>query len=400
MKKNIIGVALALVVGVSGFLVGCQWGKTEPSDLNSNPGSNFSQIITNTTPIDNSFSTSRSDMVEDYMSATATVVIKQTLNNVTSSVSFGSGIAIYAGGYIATNYHVISKVATSTNGQYSISILCDIDGKQTEAKANLLWYDNAYDLAVIRSEYVNMPYVQMSDRWVNSTNHLRIAEEIWTLSTPATIELPNSYSQGYISSAVGRNMYCDGNIYQDLIQHTAPISSGSSGSGLFDANGYLLGLNTMGLVSTSNADRNSIYFATPIYPLTKIISKIAYLDQDGDPSTNYSYPKLGITVYDSIYVSLIPSSYPENAFKGTGLYVSTLTENGAAQSAGLPNNIAIIGIESVGASQNTYFKIQNRNDFTNALINFSSGDTIKVYYTDVVDDNNGENTQDLNITLG
>ena len=58
-------------------------------------------------------------------------------------------------------------------------------------------------------------------------------------------------------------------------------------------------------------------------------------------------------------------------------------------------------METTGLADNKYYKINNRNDFTNALIRFSSGDTVKVYYTDVTTDfQNGDNVQDIEIILG
>ena len=403
MKKFLFCFGLSAVVATCGFFAGCEWSKNNTS-TSMNAGMGYDQPIINTTPINNAQSTSRSDIVEDYCSATATILIYRTTGETKTQISFGSGVAVYSGGYIVTNHHVISRVATDTTGTYSLSILYQENGESKEANAKLLWSDSAYDLAVIRTEYVNMPYVEMSDRWIDSTNPLRIAEPIWTLGSPSSIDLANTYTEGTIASTSKRHLYANGNIYEDLIQHNADIGNGSSGSGLFDKNGFLIGLNTAGLVdSISNnavvTDRNGLYFAVPIYPVTKIINKIAYYEQDEDPATNYSYPKVGINVYDSIYTSYTGST--QNTFVGKGLYVSGLIENGAAHNAGLTNDIAIIGMETTGLAENKYYKINNRNDFINTLIRFSSGDTVKFYYTDITEDfNNGTNVQDINIVLG
>jgi len=404
MKKFLLCFGLSAVIATCGFFVGFHWSENVPQNMNTSSGLGYDQPITNTTPINNAQSTSRSDIVEDYCAATATVLIYRTSGETKTQLSFGSGVAVHAGGYIVTNHHVISRVATDTTGTYSISILYEKDGERQEAEAKLLWSDSAYDLAIIRTTYVNMPYVEMSDRWIDTNNPLRIAEEIWTLGSPSSTDLYNTYTEGTIASKDKRNLLANGNVYEGLIQHNADIGNGSSGSGLFDKNGFLIGLNTAGLVdSISNnqitVDRNGIYFAVPIYPITQIIEKVAYYEQDGDPATNYSYPKVGINVYDSIYTELIGSA--QNTFLGKGLYVSGLIDGGAAQTAGLTNNVAIIGMETTGLADNKYYKINNRNDFTNALIRFSSGDTVKFYYTDVTTDfQNGDNVQDIEIILG
>ena len=404
MKKFLLCLGLSAVMVTSGFFFGCQWAGSNPSNLNNGAGLNFDGPITNTSPINNAQSTSRSDIVEDYCSATATIIINKTSGETKTKISSASGVAIHSGGYIATNHHVISRVATDTTGTYSVSIEYQQNGETKEAEAKVIWSDSAYDLAIIRTTFVNMPYVEMSDRWIDTNNPLRIAEEIWTLGSPSSTELANTYTEGTIASMSKRILLANGNVYEDLIQHNADIGNGSSGSGLFDKNGFLIGLNTAGLVdSVSNnqitVDRNGLYFAVPIYPIMQIIEKVVYYEQDNDPETKYSYPKVGINVYDSIYTKLIGST--QNTFIGKGLYISGLIDGGAAQTAGLISNVAIIGMETTNLAENKYYKINTRNDFINTLIRFSSGDTVKFYYTDVTEDyTNGTNVQEINIVLG
>ncbi|MDD3862799.1 MAG: serine protease, partial [Clostridia bacterium] len=200
-------------------------------------------------PINVNTSTDRADMVEQYLEASVTVIAKGSYN------STGSGIAIHSGGYIATNYHVVDDVIENPETG-TVSIEKIVDGQFKSYDATILWYNEDFDLAVIRSSYRNIPYVKMEDRWIDSANPLRYTEEVWALGTPIHRSLYGTYSQGYISCAKPNlprisQESGSGRIYEHLIQHTAAISSGSSGGGLFDAEGNLLGLNSLSVVSGS-----------------------------------------------------------------------------------------------------------------------------------------------------
>lgn len=318
-----------------------------------------------TTPIKVNTQIDRPYMVELYLGATVTVLAYGNGN------SMGSGIAIHSGGYIATNYHVINNAVEGTNENSYIKVEMVNAGELKQYDASILWYNEDFDLAVIRSDYHEMPYVKMKDRWIDSNDSLRYAEEIWTLGTPIDRSLYGTYSEGCISCAkpnLPRNTQeSQGNFYEHLIQHTASISNGNSGGGLFDAEGNLVGLNTLSVVSSSSSTANDLYFATPIYPLINIISQIVELEEDGDPLTNYSYPSIEAEFTDRII---------ESSFNESGVLVTFVEQFGASDSVLLEEDI-IIGIRGE-SSESNFYKVDIRNDFLYALSNFSSGETVNI----------------------
>ncbi|MDD3397372.1 MAG: serine protease [Clostridia bacterium] len=360
LKKGIIGLIIALTISLS---FGCQYNDSNTGDDDSHQYDN--QTVTYIDAIDVNEETNRSDMVEQYMQATATVYV---------NTSMGSGIAVHAGGYIATNYHCIADAIDNPDTTIEIEIL--VENEYAIFSAELLWYNITFDLAIIRSEYYNIPYVKMADRWIDSATPLRIAEEIWTLGTPYDPSLRNTYSTGTISNSSidKRNSISSGRVYESLIQHSSAISPGSSGSGLFDADGNLLGLNTLGVISSG---AESLFFSTPIYPIIYIIPQIAQLNEDDDISTNYSFPTLDITEYDKIMAVYNDDSYSED-----GVLIQEVTLGGQSFGELFENDIITgISTESSNIGGDDYYAVNIRNDLLYALSNFSAGDTIKVYYT-------------------
>jgi len=356
-----------MLIFVIVFSVGCG---TDDSNTQT-----FNNVISYTEPITVDTEADFSNMVEDYAQASVTVII---LSEENEQVSMGSGIAVYAGGYIATNWHVISAVESLTE-TYFIKIQILQDGEFVLYDGKLLWSNINFDLAVVRCEFHNIPYVTMADRWIDTTNPLRIAEYVWTIGSPVDNSLAGTFTDGKISSNMERNSVSSGRIYESLIQHTANISNGSSGSGLFDKAGNLVALNTLGITSTTTTAANSLYFSTPIYPIYKVISKIVQYEQDDNDDTNYSLPLLEVKAYDSA----VSQYYYRSDFTGEGVYVYEIKIGGTSYLKLLVEDvITAVSIPSANVNSTSgYYPIEKRNDLLYALCNFNPGDTIYVYYT-------------------
>lgn len=82
---------------------------------------------------------------------------------------------------------------------------------------------------------------------------LEVGEPAYTLGSPVGLEL--TLSNGIVSGQREE----DG---RSFVQTTAPISPGSSGGGLFDSRGNLLGITTLALVGREHLNQ-SLNFAIP-----------------------------------------------------------------------------------------------------------------------------------------
>ncbi|MBQ2713498.1 MAG: serine protease [Clostridia bacterium] len=347
---------------------------TTPSTPPQSPPNNFSSTTT------------RTEMAENMLGALATVKILRNTDSYRSSM--GSGIAVHADGYLITNYHVIYNEALNPDDYYiKLEMMVGTEFK-TDISAELLWYNASLDIAILKSAQTFNSIATLSDRWIDSNNRLRIAEEVWTLGTPYEQGLWGTYSQGTISSSlyrVGVTGVGESTYYHNyLIQHSAPISSGNSGGPLFDSSGNLIGLNTCGYSSSSNKTANGLFFAVPIYPVTLALNKVitAY-----NNNQSYTTPLVGISGYDKDAVS---------SFTEDGVYVQGVSETSSAFAQGLTVSAVIKGIGNSAcqdANDPSYKNITCSYDLIYALLNYYSGDTITLFYT-----YNGQNLS-MNVEL-
>jgi len=153
--------------------------------------------------------------------------------------SLGSGFIISPDGYIVTNNHLIqgltgtgtvdSVTVTMTNGQ--------------EYPARIIGRDETSDLALLKIEGRNLPFVQ----WGDSTRS-RVGD--WVLAIGNPYGLGGSVTAGIIS-ALHRGITGSGP-YDRYIQTDAAINMGNSGGPMFDLNGNVIGINSA-LISPNGA---------------------------------------------------------------------------------------------------------------------------------------------------
>jgi serine protease Do len=134
----------------------------------------------------------------------------------------GSGFFISADGYAVTNNHVVDNAKT-------VQVITD-DGKTLQAK--VVGTDPKTDLAVIKVDGNNFPFVKFADR------EPRIGD--WVVAVGNPFGLGGSVTAGVVS-ARGRDI---GEGSGDFIQIDAPINRGNSGGPTFDLDGNVIGINT------------------------------------------------------------------------------------------------------------------------------------------------------------
>jgi Flp pilus assembly protein TadD len=168
-----------------------------------------------------------------FEQASASVVVVHGLDAKGKQQSLGSGVVL-PGGEVATNCHVIKDAR-----QYRVKFL----GKLYEARTRHTDWDR--DVCTLTANGLKVPAVILG-----STKELKVGAKVYAIGAPHGLEL--SLSEGIVSNL--RDV--DGGRY---IQTTAPISPGSSGGGLFDEEGRLLGLPSFYL-----AEGQQINFAVPV----------------------------------------------------------------------------------------------------------------------------------------
>lgn len=157
----------------------------------------------------------------------------------------GSGVVVGVG-QVVTNYHVI-------NGATSIEV------RQGERRwtATAEAIDPKRDLAILAMKSFDLPRVTL-----RASSALVVGERVYAVGAPRGLEL--TLSDGLISALrrdrpdkPEKNDKADKNAPAPpdgppLIQTTVPISPGSSGGGLFDAQGRLVGITTFSARGSQN----------------------------------------------------------------------------------------------------------------------------------------------------
>jgi serine protease Do len=148
----------------------------------------------------------------------------------------GSAVVI-AAETLVTNCHVLAK---------SRRVVVRREGVSLEAKLDL--WDPQRDVCQLRAPKLAAPAVAVGD-----AAGLVVGQPAYAIGNPKGLDL--TMSAGLVSS-LRRN--AAGQLF--LIQTSAAISGGSSGGGLFDEQGTLVGLTTIGSIT---GDAQNLNFAVP-----------------------------------------------------------------------------------------------------------------------------------------
>ncbi len=153
--------------------------------------------------------------------------------------SLGSGFIISPDGYIVTNNHLIQSASgTGTVDEVTVTLT-----NQREYVAKVIGRDPPSDLALLKIEGQNLPFVQ----WGDSTR-ARVGD--WVLAIGNPYGLGGTVTAGIIS-ALHRGITGVG-AYDRYIQTDASINMGNSGGPMFDLNGNVIGVNSA-LISPTGA---------------------------------------------------------------------------------------------------------------------------------------------------
>jgi len=234
--------------------------------------------------------------------------------------SLGSGFIISPDGYIVTNNHLIQGL-TGTGTVDTVTVTT-IDRK--EYSARIIGRDETSDLALLKIDGANLPFVQ----WGDSTR-ARVGD--WVIAIGDPYGVGSTVTAGIIS-ALHRAITNQG-AYDRYIQTDAAINMGNSGGPMFDLNGNVIGINSA-LISPTGASVG-IGLAIPAELAKPVIDS---LRRGQRPSRGYL--GAGLQALDE---DLAPSlGLP----KDSGEIVRSVVPGGPGARAGLQQGDVIVKVNS------------------------------------------------------
>ncbi len=174
--------------------------------------------------------------------------------------STGSGFIISADGYVVTNNHVISGEPGSNAEVTNITVTMP---DRTEYKATLVGRDATSDLAVLKINATNLPFVKFGD-----STRARVGD--WVVAIGNPFGLGGTVTAGIVSSL--NRVTGQGGANDRYIQTDASINRGNSGGPMFDLNGNVIGINT--LIFSPTGGNVGIGFAIPAQDAFPIVQAL------------------------------------------------------------------------------------------------------------------------------
>ena len=332
-----------------------------------------------------------SDIVEQAMPSVVSITTKslQEVQNYFGLFQYGNGRS-YAPQYqevegsgsgiiigqndesllIATNYHVVEGAET-----VSVSF---IDGNSLEATVN--GYDEERDLAV-----VSVPLDDISDdtldeiaiATIGSSDDLKVGEQVVAIGN--ALGYGQSVTTGIVS-AKNRRLDDSGEDDEDgvnLIQTDAAINPGNSGGALLNMDGEVVGINSAKLAST---EVEGMGYAIAISDVSDILEKL----MNSTPREKVEDGNHGILGISGATVS---DEAVELYGMPAGVYITEITEGGAADKAGLKTNMIITEFDGR--------RVKDIQTLVDLLEYYAPGEEIEVTYEVV----NGESYDEKTTTI-
>jgi serine protease Do len=225
----------------------------------------------------------------------------------------GSGVIVTPDGYVLTNNHVVDSAKELT---------VTLPDKR-EFKGRIVGTDPKTDLAVVKIDGKNLPYVP----WGDSTS-LRVGDYVLAVGNPFGL---NSTVTLGIVSALGRGKMGITQ-YEDFIQTDAAINPGNSGGALVNTKGELVGINTA--IFSRSGGNEGVGFAVPTSLGRPIFDSLA---RTGKVVRGW----LGIGIQD--VTQDLAKSFELKESKGA--LVSEVKEDSPAEQGGLKSGDVIIAYQ-------------------------------------------------------
>lgn len=216
----------------------------------------------------------------------------------------GSGVIVSQDGTILTNHHVV-------DGADKITV--EFNDRRTFT-AKVVGSDQPSDLAVLKIEAQNLPFLNLGD-----SDKVRVGDIVLAIGNP--LGIGQTVTSGIIS-AKGRSTGLGDGSFEDFLQTDAPINRGNSGGALISLNGDLIGINSQ-ILSTSGGSIG-IGFSIPTNMAKPIMEQLV---KDGKVRRG----QLGVNI-QNITDDMVQGLKLKDA---NGVLVSNVLKDSAAEKAGI-----------------------------------------------------------------
>jgi Do/DeqQ family serine protease len=281
------------------------------------------------------------DPLEELLGIDRGYYLREPQNKQETQLSTGSGVIISADGYIVTNNHVIEdadelEVVTNHNQIF---------------KATVIGTDPSTDIAVLKIEGKNMPYLEFT----NSDN-ISIGE--WVLAVGNPFNLSSTVTAGIVSAkARNINILKERTAIESFIQTDAAVNPGNSGGALVNLEGKLIGINTA--IASPTGAFAGYSFAVPSNMVQKVAEDLIKFGVVQRAFLGIQLGEINADVAKELGVEITQ-----------GIYIEEVLSGGAAEVSGLKKKDIITKIN------NTEIKTQAQ--LLEKLSSFRPGDNINI----------------------
>ncbi len=267
--------------------------------------------------------------------------------------AMGSGVIISDDGYIVTNNHVVA-------GSDEVTVTLS-DRKTYTAK--VVGADPSYDLAVIKIDAKNLPFMLYGN-----SNTAEIGQ--WVLAIGYPLYLDATVTAGIISAkarSLGLNRDKTGGremAVESFLQTDAAVNPGNSGGALINTSGQLIGINSA--IASPTGSYAGYSYAIPVNIVKKVVNDLIKYGSVQRGFLGARFMDAGLMSDEQKKANKIPLSVD-------GIYITDVTKDGAAIGAGIKAGDIIRKINGIDVTVGSELQEQ--------LSNFRPGDKVKVTYS-------------------
>lgn len=283
---------------------------------------------------------------------TTTRISKDLYSQNKRTEGVGSGVIVSEKGYILTNNHVAGNADSLMVSLY--------DGR--DVRGQMVWSDAVLDLAIVKINADNLTAAALGD-----SKAVRVGQDAVAIGNPLGLTFQRTVTAGIIS-AKNRTIEVEKGVFMEgLLQTDASINPGNSGGPLINANGEVVGINTVKVITAEGMG-----FAVPINVAKPVIAKVS-------SGGNYGAPNIGLQSFDKELGKIFDFVINE------GVYVYDCKDGGCAYKAGIKKGDTILSVN--GKKINTAIELKE------ALNEAGEGGKV------VLRVKNGDGIKDVPITL-